>query len=300
MATGEWDFGKGLGRRFLSSEFEGSEVFDTVEEDYSLTGASIKVTLRVPWKQRFAIACELLTGDTESDRFPARHPSANDMFVSSVSIRPVPTKYGQDGDAIDYQYGLLTIQYSPIATEVSLESSSQFVTVNAVNCYWSLTENGETKEEPIAPDEFPGILMPSHTISLSRPYVNLKNRHYGTTLDLFELEGTCNKNAITFSYCGLTKTYPAETLALQSPSMRGGYRLLDGLKNEPCFAISCQLAYNPLTHNKWFHPRQDGDDEDPIGSRAVEMMVQRETPSLITVLKPVDYTKLFELFDILG
>ena len=233
--------------------------------------------------------------ETQSTGIPA-------LYATSIHIDPAETAYEEKGQAIEYEYADIRITYTPIVTEVSLESTSQYVTVNPKDLYWDIIPdpNEPNQRMPISGAEAPGIFLRSFNISLSNKYLLLPN-----DLDLLAYEGTCNNAPIILPkrFLGKAYTFPAETIAFQMPSIHTGYRLTDdGFIN-----VSCKLAFNPLTHNKWYHPLKESDapsgEPDKPEYHAVSMFYgtqfnQQGSLAYMQVkpVAPVNYQPLFKLF----
>ena len=130
--------------------------------------------------------------------------------------------------------------------------------------------------------------------------------------DIFAWEGTCNSKPITIDkkYLGQAFTFPAETLALQSPEIRTpAFQITpDG----HC-TISCKLLYNPLTHNMWYDPLQDCSEQNPNPDRIEyhKVAIYKQTSGTgaggsgessnyerVVPLTPKDYDQLFQYFKI--
>ncbi len=289
-----------------------TEVFGTFHEIYTLESGEAKVTIRVPWEDRLSIISSI-TQDSRNGRLPVKLPNGLEtkstgvpaLYATSFEIDPAETAYEGNGQAIDYQYADITITYTPIVTEVSLESTSQYVTVNPRDLYWDIIPDNNKPNEhmPISGAEAPGIFLRSFNITLSNKYLRLPQN-----FDLLTYEGTCNNAPIILPrrFLGKAYNFPAETLAFQMPHINTGYRLNDaGFIN-----VSCKLAYNPLTHNKWYHPLKESDapsgEPDKPENHAVAMRcgtvygpsgeIIYSGAKILKPVAPVDYQPLFNLF----
>lgn len=289
----------------------GTRWFQTIEasEDYqsqnlqvSLNGGTASVVLRCRWEDRFDVVHMALEGGTGA--MPAVYPFESELrggdtgspwYASGVSVVPAPSRYEADGESIEYQYAMITITYTQMTTEISFDSTGTFMTINPSGIYWKLNGAGAA----IAAEEAPGLFIPSHDLTLSHPHMRITwNDASGTTLNISDFEGTCNASDVTLQANGYSRTYPAETLCCSSPSLKGGCNL----SGSAFFAVSLKLSYNPLTHNKWYHPKQELAEgaENSIYNRSVEMY----SDAACTVrFKPVptrDFAPLFRVFGVGG
>ena len=280
-----------------------TEVFGTFHESYTLESGEAKVTIRVPWEDRLNIISSI-TQDSRNGRLPVKLPNGLEtkstgvpaLYATSFEIDPAETAYEGNGQAIDYQYADITITYTPIVTEVSLESTSQYLTINPRDLYWDFElDGGETgKGTPLSCSEAPGIFMRSFNIALSNKYLLLPQ-----DFDLLAYEGTCNDAPIILprKFLGKAYNFPAETLAFQMPHINTGYRLNDaGFIN-----VSCKLSFNPLTHNKWYNPLKPSDSSDTqdkleYHTTGIYHKGKEVEKVYIKPVKPVDYRPLFKLF----
>lgn len=279
------------------------EVFGTKSESVSLDMASAKLSIRIPWEQRFDAITDLFEGNNGN---PKEYPyqltsSGSKLYAVNISnIEPMQTKYNTEGQAIGYEWAILTVDYEPLETQVSITSTTEYVKVNPADLYWNTTRGGEQRYIPVAQDQAPGIPMPSFEISLKRKHM--------IPFNIFQYEGTCNSKpiAIKSRYLGDVYLFPAETLALQAPEIiTPEYQISMTGHSE----VSCKLIYNPLGHNFWYDPLQDSSvpnpDPDRLEYHKVEMCKSvagegsGETEHLaVKPLAPVDYSDLFERFDI--
>ena len=281
------------------------EVFATKSESASIENASAKLVIRVPWEDRYNAITDLFEGEAGN---PKRYPykltqSGSELYAVNISnIEPMQTEYDAEGQAIGYKWALITVDYEPLETQVTITSTTEFVKVNPAGLYWDTKRNGVEMKIPLAQDQAPGIPIRSFEISLSRKHM--------IPFNIFQWEGTCNATAVALKrrYLGDVFTFPPQTLALQSPEIQSPSYMIS--ETGHC-TVSCKLLYNPLGHNVWYDPLQDSSVPNPNPDlleyhtvhivKAVERAEGSGTVTdypAIMPLAPVDYDPLFEVFDI--
>lgn len=233
------------------------EVFQTSSEDYSISGGSASVQLKCLWSRRYEVVTHVLSGGGLNR--PVEYPfelasSGNKLKATGVKIDPLPTKYNGDGQAIQYHFALVTIQYSLVYTEISQDSTLQFVTMNPNGLFWNVQQDGGNYLN-VSQDEAPGFRLPSFDLVLSNPYMSLS---CGDGVKITDYDGTCNKSAITIRHYGYERRFPAETLLASSPSLKTCPNML----NLSFHAVTMRFNYNPIGHNEWYHPLASGEGLD--------------------------------------
>lgn len=280
--------------------FDSAEDFQSQNIQVSFNGGTVSVVLRCNWEDRFLAIHAALEGGKNA--MPAICPfessirggdTGSPWYASSVAIVPAPSKFKTDGEAIEYDYAMVTITYSQMTTEISFDSTGTFMTINPAGLFWKLN----SAPSQIAPEEAPGLYLPSHDLTLSHPHMKIKyNDEGGNTIDICDYEGTCNDSEVTLVHNGFSRTYPAETLCCASPSLKCGCNLTGA----GFFAVSLKISYNPLTHNKWYHPKQDLAEgaENYIGNRTVEMYSDSECTQRFKPVKTKNFRPLFKMFGV--
>lgn len=276
--------------------FNGSEMFQTISETYELHSGSANVQIKCRWEDRHQVVASFLEGGDHANPVEFPFPlgeSGTKLLASSVRIEPMQTKYNVDGQAIVYKYAIVTLTYQMMATNIDIQSTTQWLQIYPNGLYWKITnseaEGGYDKVQ-VAQDEVPGIKFPSYDISLSHPHI--KSTFEGGSF--YQYEGYVNSDHITVWYNGVELEFQPETLLCTAPSVKAGANLLGSGFNE----ISLKLSYNPLTHNKFFNPKQNmGNPSASLEDHAVEMYVndeQGERRIIIFPQKP--FKPLFEAF----
>jgi len=275
--------------------FEADETFDSHSIQIGRTSGSATVSIQCRWEDRFAIAQDILEGGL--GHTGRQYPFAGDIpgalgngskwYAESVSISPMPTQYKRTGQAIEYEKAVIQITYAQMQTEVSFESTGQFVTVNPIGLYWDLPN---ADERQIAPEEAPGVFIASHDITLTHPHLQISGHTNGVTWNICDFEGACNESACTITFNGVTRTYPAETLLCSSPSLRVGCTL----SGAGFFQVSLKISYNPIGHNQWIHPRQTASEDSGMGF--VKMFKDKDCTQQVKPVRTMDFSPLLTAF----
>lgn len=280
---------------------DSAEEYQSQTLNVSWNSGTAAVVLRCKWEDRFNAIVNALEGgpDASPSTFPYESAirggdTGAPWVATAVSIVPAPSKYSKSGEAIEYEYALVTVTYSQVTTEVSFDSTGTFMTINPLGIYWKL--NGTPTQ--IAPEEAPGLFIPSHDLTLSHPHMRIVKNMNGQTFNLTDYEGTCNESEVTLQTNGFSRTYPAETLCCSSPSLKCGCNLC----GSGFFAVTLKIAYNPLTHNKWYHPKQEVPQGavNSIYNRTVEMYSDGECTTRFKPVKTMDFKPLFQAFGLDG
>lgn len=244
---------------------ESSEVFATISESFELHNGTASVQLRCRWEDRYGVVANFLEGGMHGE--PMEYPrewnnsSGTPMVASSVRIEPMQTPYKAAGQAIEYEYALITLNYSMLATELRVESTNQYMTVAPTALFWQV--NGAMV--PVAQDEAPGVRLASYDLTLSHPHIKCYTED-GSPIQSYE--GFCNDSDISIEHNGVSLHFPRQTLLCTAPSISAGANLFgSGFNN-----VSIRLSYNPLGHNEFFNPMQgDGENISDITAHKVQL-----------------------------
>ena len=281
----------------------GSEMFTTISETYELHSGSANVQIKCRWEDRHQVVSSFLEGGDHANPVEFPFPlgeSGTPLVASSVTIEPMQTKYKADGQAIEYKYALIRLNYTMMATNIDIQSTTQWLQIYPYGLYWKINNSDGAHEDPdthekydmvqVAQDEVPGIKFPSYDITLSHPHI--KSTFEGGSF--YQYEGYVNSDHLTVWYNGVELEFQPETLLCTAPSVKAGANLFGSGFNE----ISLKLSYNPLTHNRFFNPKQNmGNPSASLEDHAVEMYVtdeQGERRIIIFPQKP--FKPIFEAF----
>lgn len=274
---------------------DASEMFTTISENYELHSGTASVQIKCKWEDRHEVVSSFLEGGDHANPVEFPFPlgeSGTPLVASSVRIEPMQTKYETDGQAIVYKYALITLSYSMMATDIDIQSTTQYLQVFPNGLYWKISKSsGEGYDEvQVAQDEVPGIKFPSYDISLSHPH--MKSVFEGGRL--VDYEGYVNSDHLNVWYNGVELEFQPETLLCSAPSIKAGANLYgSGFNN-----ISLKLSYNPLTHNKFFNPKQNmGNPSASLEDHAVEMYTKDENGERRVIIFPQKpFKPIFEAF----
>lgn len=272
-----------------------TENYSTISESFSLAGGTVAVTVKCPWTKRHDVLMMLLDGEGHNpEKFPEQDsiaPYCKDLRVQDVRIEPMQShytqgdgEYGPDGtgQSIEYEYAFVTITYSLLYTEITQDSTLEYLSVNAGNMFWRL--NGD--DTLITPEEAPGFRLPTFDLTLSHPYMSLS---CGNGTQLTEFDGCCNQYAISIKHMGFERSFEPETLLCSSPSIK----TCPNIMGTKMHSVTLKLSYNPIGHNEWFHPLQSG-------SSLLEKRVKMydDTNTRIKPIPTKDFVDLFNAFHI--
>lgn len=293
-----------------------SEMFTTISENYELHSGTASVQIKCKWDDRHQVVSSFLEGGDHANPVEFPFPlgeSGTPLVATSVRIDPMQTKYETDGQAIVYKYALITLSYSMMATNIDVQSTTQWLQIYPNGLYWKIkktpapqsneqnnNDNGgenqqqatedEYEEVQVAQDEVPGIKFPSYDITLSHPHI--KSVFEGGNFSQYE--GYVNSDHLTVWYNGVEFEFQPETLLCTSPSIKAGANLFGSGFNE----VSLKLSYNPLTHNKFFNPKQNmGNPSATLEDHAVEMYTKDENGERRIIIFPQKpFKPIFEAF----
>lgn len=264
-----------------------SEIFDTISEEFSTDGCSASVTLECDWQDRhnvveyFLHKCNGWEGALpplirEGARYPQLSPLSfvGGMEAQKVTVSPLPTRYNNAGQACDYLKARIRVDYATNTPEVSIQSTSEYLTLNPDGFEFS-----DPAGMPLAAEEAPGIIMHSHTITINRKRVP-------NFIEYPMYEGCVNASEVNFRDW-FPQAYPPGTLLCGSPSLRR--HAVAGL-----FDVSLTLSYRKIPWNKFFHPKAGGETL----LEKVTDIVDRETKIPIKLAPEVDFTALLNALGI--
>ena len=250
------------GTMFIS-EIPAAEMFATISETYELHNGNATVQLRCRWDDRYDAVQKFLEGG--DDASPREYPfnvrsTGTPMLASSIRIEPFQTKYKMDGQAITYKMALITLNYQMMATELKIDSTTQWLTIPPIGLYWRVND----KMRAVAPDEAPGIRFAGYEMSLTHPHI--KSRTADGT-NILDYEGYVNDHDIYFLYNGVSMQFKKQTLLCSAPAISIGASLYESGYNN----ISIKLSYNPIGHNEFFNPLQNADSDATIDKHKVKL-----------------------------
>ena len=274
---------------------DAAEMFTTISENYELHSGTASVQIKCKWEDRHQVVSSFLEGGDHANPVEFPFPlgeTGTPLVATSVRIEPMQTKFGADGQTIVYKYALITLSYSMMATNIDVQSTTQWLQIYPNGLYWKISKSdGEGYDEvQVAQDEVPGIKFPSYDITLSHPHI--KSVFEGGNFSQYE--GYVNSDHITVWYNGVEFEFQPETLLCTSPSIKAGANLFGSGFNE----ISLKLSYNPLTHNKFFNPKQNmGNPDATLEEHAVEMYTKDENGERRIIIFPQKpFKPIFEAF----
>lgn len=174
-----------------------------VAENFSLDKWTASVTLRCAWGNRY-----LLVNDIIGNSRPFPHSSyAVAPQASSASIVPALDAAITVGQSLDYEYALVTINYSTEVKDLvveEIEPTTEFIKEDFRRFRW-----GAASGDPLTEKEAPGRLV--RGMNIVRTYYQLASIHP----DFLDLVGACNSAQYVSALLGLT--FPAQTLLYHPP-----------------------------------------------------------------------------------
>ncbi len=212
-----------------------AEEHATVNEGMTLeTGVAAQVTLVCDWVDRFLLMADLLST-------PRVWPNGGFVVppkAARATSKPVPAKYNTVGQACEYDFALVTIEYSHKVVDTvseSLEPTAEFITADHRQFRW-----GNAFGPVLLEGEAPGYLLKS--CNLVRTFYNL------ATLppDIISLVG--NSNAAAYVSASLGVTFPIETLLFQPPSLSRVFTTT-GVSG---WTAQTKMSYKPQGWNKFW------------------------------------------------
>ncbi|MDO4628240.1 MAG: hypothetical protein Q4C70_03570 [Planctomycetia bacterium] len=267
---------------------EVSEMFETISEEYSTDGCSAQVTLKCPWGSRQAVIFWLLkdgqgwnNGNNTNERhvgaiYPHKHNDmAFDMELQSVSVEPFSAK-GEttgNGQAMEYRYALITLQYATNKPVISYQVTSEYLTLNHAELYW--WREGMETPKPVSAEQAPGILIHGHVLTIEAKRVDLSQ------VSLNNIEGYVNEK--TIGALEFVRTYPPGTLMCNAPTLK------QHAAYPTFFDVTLNFAYRETGWNTFFDPTLPGNS---ISEKTVSLCDVNK--NVIDIFPKCSFKTLFE------